>query len=491
MSEPEVTTEDVQEAVETTEAPPGYSPYKLGIGVSVVMVLASISLFLAFLTLWADRQILDSQQWTDTSTEVIEEPVVRNALATYLVDQLFDEINVEQELKNQLPNDWDVLASPATSAMHSLALSAAKQALAQPAVQAAWKQANLLTHEQLIAILEGGNDKVSTENGVVTINGKLILSDVARQVGLSQSLVDKIPAGAGNFEVWRSNDLAAAQNAYKISKDLRWVFAGLAALLFIVAIWLAAGRRRRAVTWMGVSFISVGLLVLIAVSLAKTPAVNGLAQTASVKPAVAEIYTTVTELLKTMARSIIFTGVLVVLAALVAGPYRWAVATRRFLAPYFRDYLPVSIAAALLLYLIIIWLVPATGFRQTTGLIINSILAIAGFIALVRISRQEFPDAEPVDFGGVGSWMGDRWTSARGYVEDKTRDVEMPKFGRGEETTKVTKVEERTVETDTAGAPTTEQPTDKIGELERLAQLHRSGALNDAEFEAAKKNLLG
>ena len=34
-------------------------------------------------------------------------------------------------------------------------------------------------------------------------------------------------------------------------------------------------------------------------------------------------------------------------------------------------------------------------------------------------------------------------------------------------------------------------PTDSTAELERLAKLHESGALNDEEFAAAKSKLLG
>ena len=42
----------------------------------------------------------------------------------------------------------------------------------------------------------------------------------------------------------------------------------------------------------------------------------------------------------------------------------------------------------------------------------------------------------------------------------------------------------------TAPAPAA-APTDSTAELERLAKLHESGALNDEEFAAAKSKLLG
>jgi uncharacterized membrane protein YebE (DUF533 family) len=42
-----------------------------------------------------------------------------------------------------------------------------------------------------------------------------------------------------------------------------------------------------------------------------------------------------------------------------------------------------------------------------------------------------------------------------------------------------------------APAPAAPAPTDATAELERLAKLHESGALNDEEFAAAKAKLLG
>jgi hypothetical protein len=42
-----------------------------------------------------------------------------------------------------------------------------------------------------------------------------------------------------------------------------------------------------------------------------------------------------------------------------------------------------------------------------------------------------------------------------------------------------------------APAPAAPAPADSTAELERLAKLHESGALNDEEFAAAKSKLLG
>lgn len=464
---------------ETAEDRPGYSPYKLGIGVSLVLVLASIFLFLSFFSIWANRQILSSDQWTKTSTEVLQRPAVQSALANYMVDQLFAQVNVEQQLQNELPSNLDALAGPATGALHSLALSGAKQALAQPIVQQAWKAANKTTHQQLIATLEGGNNTVSTANGEITVNTRAILNNISKQVGLNKNIGDKLPQSAGSLVIYKSQGLGTAQTVYKAFKDLLWVFALLTILLYVAAIWLAKGRRRRAVIWMGVSFVTIGILVLLTRSLGRTPAVNALAQTSAVVPAATDIYDIGTDLLNRMAGSLVWTGAFVIFAGVLAGPYRWTIAFRRFLAPYLRDYLPGAVVVAIILYLIVIWVVPSNGFQTSTGLLLNSLLAIAGFVALVLITRREFPDAEEADFGAAGEWITSQWRSATGYVQDKTRNIEMPTFGSGDDkTTEISKV-------------AVDDAPNKVDELERLTRLHKDGALTDAEFEAAKKQLLG
>ncbi len=457
---------DAQETTEENVDRPGYSPYRLGLGVGIVLTLASLLLFLSFLAIWADRQIFDSDQWTETSTQVIEQPAVQDALANYLVDEIFNNVNVEQEIKDQLPSDWQVLASPAASGLRTLMLSGSKKVLELPVTQQAWASANQVAHQALMTTLEGGKGNVSTQNGTVTVDARAILIEAANKLGLSGKLVNKIPASAGTFVIYQSEDLSTIQNVYKVFNDLKWIFAILTILLYVAAIALAKGRRRRAVIWMGASFVVVGLLVLIAQSLGRAPVVNSLAKTTSLEPAVGDIYDIGTDLLTRMADSIIFTGIAVLLGALFAGPYGWAVSARRFLAPYLRDYLALSAGVAVLAFLILLWIAPVAGFRTSVGLLINTALAIAGFVALVSITKREFPDAEPADFGALGDWFSERW----GDVREAARP--------SEKTTVVSKV----------AVP---EASDDLAELERLQKLHADGALDDAEFAAAKKKLLG
>ena len=102
-------------------------------------------------------------------------------------------------------------------------------------------------------------------------------------------------------------------------------------------------------------------------------------------------------------------------------------------------------------------------------------MPLAGFVALVSITRKEFPDAEQADFGAAGAWIGKQWSSTRNWAEDLTkRESAVPSIKAGDEPTTVV----------------SQVATDNVAELERLAELHKSGALSDEEFASAKKKLI-
>lgn len=78
-----------------------------------------------------------------------------------------------------------------------------------------------------------------------------------------------------------------------------------------------------------------------------------------------------------------------------------------------------------------------------------------------------------------------RWLSVEGEVSYhcRTCDADVPVVGTGNDASP-----EPSLPDDDRRRPTSSQLT---GELERLASLHASGALTDAEFQAAKARLLG
>ena len=87
-----------------------------------------------------------------------------------------------------LPKQLQPLAGPAAAGLQQLAGSAAPKVLASPQAQAAWVQANIAAHKELLKVLNGGGPVASTKAGVVTLNLHALVSQLAATLGISSQV---------------------------------------------------------------------------------------------------------------------------------------------------------------------------------------------------------------------------------------------------------------------------------------------------------------
>ena len=172
-----------------------------------LIVVASVIAIAAVAAIWAKRQVLETDTWVETSSELLEREVIRDAVADYVVNELFDNVDVQAELENVLPPIVEPLAGPVAGALRNLAGEAAREALASGQVQAIWEDANRVAQEKLLALLEDEGEFVATTGGVVTLDLTGVLNEVVDRVGLPGKLVDRLPPEAGELEIMRSDEL--------------------------------------------------------------------------------------------------------------------------------------------------------------------------------------------------------------------------------------------------------------------------------------------
>ena len=79
----------------------------------------------AIVAIWANRQVLNTDNWTSTSTQLLENRTIRNQIAGYIVDQLYANVDVAGELRAALPERLQPLAGPAAGGLRQLADRAA------------------------------------------------------------------------------------------------------------------------------------------------------------------------------------------------------------------------------------------------------------------------------------------------------------------------------------------------------------------------------
>src|SRR4029077_8164618 len=180
--------------------------------VKALVVLGSVLAFLSVFSIWIERQALNTDDWVSTSGKLLQNEKIRGAVGEYLVDQLYENVNVEQELKEILPGDTKQLAGPAAGGLRQVAGQGAEKVLETATAQRLWEDANRSAHEQLLAVLEDKGEAVSTEEGTVSLNLGSLITNLANQVGIGASLAEKLPADAGQIEILHSDELKTAQN---------------------------------------------------------------------------------------------------------------------------------------------------------------------------------------------------------------------------------------------------------------------------------------
>jgi hypothetical protein len=370
--------------------------------VTGLVVLATIFSFVTVMALWANRQFLNTDGWTKTSSELLQRKSVRVQVADFLVDRLYARVDVPGRIASVLPAPVKPLAGPAAGALRSGAEKGVEHLLQRPRVQLAWEKANRVAHGELIQAIEGSSSKVSTDGGAVTLHLSAMLATVASSLGFG-NLAGKIPPNAADITVLQSNKLDTVKSALKALRGAAVVMLILAVALFAAAVALSR-RRRETLRAVGVGLVVAGVLALLTRLFAGHAIINALASTAAVKPAVTDTWTVATGLLVEAAQSTIAYGVVILLASWLAGPTRVAVAARRRLAPFLADPRWAFGGVAVLVLLLILW-GPTPATREPLGVLIFAALLGVGVELLRRQSAREHPGAS---FGGRGAGSDER-----------------------------------------------------------------------------------
>ena len=434
------------------------------IKIRILVVAASFLAFLAIFTSWIDRQALDTNRWVDTSGKLLEDKTISDAVANYAVDQLYSNVDVAAVIKQRLPKPVQQFSAPAAAGVRQFATQAAEQAIQSPRVQQAWKDANRIAHTQLVSILKGNNEVVSSQNGKVVLNLRPLVLQLADRIGLKKQLNQRLPANVGQLEVANSKDLDTARTVTKLIEGFAWFFTFGSVAFFGLAVYLAKGRRWIVLLAYGLGLMAAGLGAIAVRGALKGFFVNSLANTEAANEPAKHAWDIGTSLLHSIAITVIIYGVLFVLAAFLASPSGYAVGVRRALAPTLRDRreLVWSIYGAASLVGLILW--PPDGIRQLVLTVLLIAIAGVGIEALRRKTLVEFPGAQR------GDWMQSMRERARRATSETGRRIGSAVKGLTDDE---------------------KHPDDaRLDRLERLGDLKEKGVLTQAEFREEKKKLL-
>jgi hypothetical protein len=425
------------------------------IGVDVLIGVTTLLLVVGIFATWANRLLFSPDNWSKTSTQLLQNQNVRNTTANYVVDQLYANVDVTGLIRQGLPTQFQALAAPAAGALRNAAVQGAELALQQPRVQQLWAQANRAADQTFIDIVNGRKGAVGVNQGAVTLDLGSILDNIASRLGLPSDLTSKLPANIATLQIFKSNQLKYVQNGGKAIKSLAFWLLVIVPLLYILALFLAKGHRRRTLMTIGFAGILAGVLVILARSILQGQVANSITSDASLQATIHDVYGISTSILKDVASGVIFIGILLVAAAWFAGPARPARSSRRAIAPFLREQTVATYGIVVgLLILLFIWNpIPATG--KPLGILVFTVLALIGAYILIQQTAVEFPDARS---GAATHAIRTRMASMREHRHQRA-NPQSP-----------------------AGGTTADQ-------LTKLADLRDRGAISPEEYQAQKEKL--
>ncbi|HJY62224.1 MAG TPA: hypothetical protein VJ418_38080 [Streptosporangiaceae bacterium] len=317
------------------------------VAVSCLLVLLSTTV------VWAHRTLLDTGTFVGTVGPVFQDPVVASGVAARATDELFTELNLQGRLRDALPPKVSFAAVPITNATKGYVAGELTKVLTSPQFQAIWTAALTATHRQLVAALRGEKTPVlsTSAGGYIVLNtvplinqalGKVsgLASDLAGKPvtlptitsadppqqavnKLSQALGVQLPSNFGEITLVRSSDLATVRQGVKAFDGLTLILPLVTIVLIALCLWLSVNRRRTLLQ------LAVGVSLLMIVERRGVLHEQSVLANAAHNPQVA--LSVLGDLLHgffVLTAWVLGVALVVLVIAVLCGPYRWAVAMR-------------------------------------------------------------------------------------------------------------------------------------------------------------------
>jgi hypothetical protein len=323
---------------------------------AILVLIAALGVTLSVVGVWAGRTTLNTDRWVETVTPLDKDPAVRAAVSTYMTDQVFTTLNVDERVKEALPPKAAFLASPLSGQVRGFVRSSVNKVLASEQFAQLWPEINRVAHTQVMAVLNNDSKVVKSSGDTVTLNllpvVNQVLVELEQQVptlfgktitlptltngqipaGLQTKVEDalgvKLPANFAAIPIYQGDQLSVAQQAVVQVKQYLTLLVVGSFLALALALWISPGRRRTTLQlglWLVIFVVTLTSLVRNIRSQLVEQVPEGVLRS-GVDAAVQIVFVTLRE----RGTQLMWLGILIALVAYLVGPGRGAVALRRW-----------------------------------------------------------------------------------------------------------------------------------------------------------------
>jgi hypothetical protein len=346
----------LKEEVDRLEAKPAKRARLRRIFAVVFVVLAVVTSTALTPGLWARRTVYNEDRYLKVVGPIAAQPAVQEALARQLTTSLFAAIDVQTRIQTALGErapKLEFIAGPIANALEGFVRDQVQTIIASPQFQTFWVAANRELHGKLIAVLNGSSDVLVVQGDQVVFNYLPLVNDALQQVSttlsgiighqitippitadtlpsqaipmLESALGVTLPSTFGSVVLFQSDSLTSIQDGVSLFNRLLL----LATVLFVVFVALAlvlSTHRRRTLLQLVTALIVVVVLER-RFAIAEANNVVNLAKPEN-QAAVQAIVNAFLSSLLLATKRVLWVLVIILIAALLSGPYPWAVRFR-------------------------------------------------------------------------------------------------------------------------------------------------------------------
>jgi len=359
-----------------------------GVVVGVLIGLASLMVIVGVLAVWIDTVVYDTPTWRATSAEIIQNPAMQTQVARYVVDQTYNSAAIQQDISGALPPQFQHFAPAVTSGLQQVAINAGERLLATSQFQNLFVDASVQAHDAFVRLIDNQAEFVKLNNNEVTLDLHPLLLQVADKAGLGSVAQSKLPPTAGQLDVMSGSQLSTVQTIVHILHVLSIWAVFIVVVLFAIAVWLAAGYRRRALLWSAIGILLATLVIIFIRRILGEYVIDALAGNVAVRPALINAWYIGTNVLGTIALTLLIVDIVLVIGIWLASGGRIATRVRGRLAPWIIDPRWAFGVPAAILLLLIIW-APLPVFGKFFSVLVIAVLTALGIETLRRLTIAE------------------------------------------------------------------------------------------------------
>lgn len=323
-----------------------------------ILALVTILVFAATVpSAWAHREFLNTDRYVAIVGPLASDPAVQQALARELTNEVFQALPIEQNIASALPPKASFLAVPLTGAIKNFVHTQVLKVVQSQAFQKFWVAANRFVHAQVLAILNGTSTTISVANGKVLLNLLPLVNLALQQIQtiasgllpanvtiptitvnevpseavqkLNAALGTNLPTNFGAIAVYDAKDLEALQKGVRAFDRIVILLLILLPILIAITLWVSVRRRRTLVELM--TGFALVLVIHRRIAIAALNDVVNKARPEN-RDAVRALTGQISHTFLVFTGWLLAVALIVLLITLVTGPYRWAVAMRRWFA---------------------------------------------------------------------------------------------------------------------------------------------------------------